>query len=169
MIKDGPMGVWWDEVLGPKHSLLCCSLLLLVLSGVLFPGVYRVVASPDVPEEIPADSELDVTVQVDPSNVTIWLSNTVVYEVSGMRATQGDNNNNNNHQQQHHQTHTDRFGPQAGVHLVVVEPQTGRVMLRRRFLTFQPAEHTDLASTLSSVQSPRLVILAAIVSQHVGI
>ncbi|KAK3868636.1 hypothetical protein Pcinc_025989 [Petrolisthes cinctipes] len=154
------MSVRWGEVMGQKHSLLCCFLLLLLLPGVLFPGVYRVVvASPDVPEgqstwEYLAhdpDSELDVTVQVGPSNVTIWVSNTVVYEVSGMRSTQGGN----------HKTHH-RFGPHAGVHLVVVEPKTGRVMLRQRFLTYQPAEHMDLASTLASIQSARLVILAAI-------
>lgn len=70
-----------------------------------------------------------------------------MYEVSGTRTPEGNTR-----------------WPHAGVHLVVVEPQTRRVLLRQRFLTYQPAEHLDMASTLASIQQGRLVILVAIVS-----
>ncbi|XP_045618222.1 protein O-linked-mannose beta-1,2-N-acetylglucosaminyltransferase 1-like [Procambarus clarkii] len=50
----------------------------------------------------------------------------------------------------------------SGVHLLVLQPLTGRVMLKKRFLTFQPAEHLDLASALRDLQPGRVVVLAAV-------
>ncbi|XP_069960800.1 protein O-linked-mannose beta-1,2-N-acetylglucosaminyltransferase 1-like [Cherax quadricarinatus] len=50
----------------------------------------------------------------------------------------------------------------SGLHLLVLEPNRGKVMLQGRFLTYQPAEHVDLADTLLSIQSGRLLVLAAV-------
>ncbi|XP_071515435.1 protein O-linked-mannose beta-1,2-N-acetylglucosaminyltransferase 1-like [Panulirus ornatus] len=53
--------------------------------------------------------------------------------------------------------------PHSGVHLVVLDPhEEGRVMMRQRFLTYQPAEHLELAAALSAIQPGRLLVLAAV-------
>lgn len=52
----------------------------------------------------------------------------------------------------------------AGVHVVVLHSSEGNVMIRRHFLTHQPAEHRNLATCLASLMPGRLLIVAAVVS-----
>ena len=56
--------------------------------------------------------------------------------------------------------------PHAGVHVVVMHPERGDVMLARQFLTNQPSEHRNLASCLASISSGRIVVVAAVVSSN---
>lgn len=59
------------------------------------------------------------------------------------------------------------FWPNSGVHLLVLGP--GRqVMMVQRFLTYQPAEHLDLASALAALQPGRVVVLAAAVRRPIS-
>ncbi|KAK8405701.1 hypothetical protein O3P69_001896 [Scylla paramamosain] len=52
------------------------------------------------------------------------------------------------------------FRPHSGVHLLVTGPRG--VMMRQRFLTYQPAEHVDMAAALAAIQPERVVVLAAV-------
>ncbi|XP_045131963.1 LOW QUALITY PROTEIN: protein O-linked-mannose beta-1,2-N-acetylglucosaminyltransferase 1-like [Portunus trituberculatus] len=52
--------------------------------------------------------------------------------------------------------------PHAGVHVVVMHPQRGDVMLARQFLTHQPSEHRNLASCLASLSPGRIVVVVAV-------
>ncbi|KAK8398706.1 hypothetical protein O3P69_004070 [Scylla paramamosain] len=54
------------------------------------------------------------------------------------------------------------FLPHAGVHVVVMHPQRGDVMLARQFLTHQPSEHKNLASCLASLSPGRIVVVVAV-------
>lgn len=56
------------------------------------------------------------------------------------------------------------FLPHAGVHVVVLHPERGDVMLARQFLTHQPSEHRNLASCLASLSPGRILAVAAVVS-----
>lgn len=60
------------------------------------------------------------------------------------------------------------FWPNSGVHLLVLGPR-GQVMMMQRFLTYQPAEHLDLAAALAALQPGRVLVLAAAVrGQRIG-
>lgn len=52
----------------------------------------------------------------------------------------------------------------AGVHVVVLHPSKGHMMMSRHFLTHQPAEHRNLATCLTSLMPGRLLVVAAVVS-----
>lgn len=54
------------------------------------------------------------------------------------------------------------YWPNSGVHLLVLGPRR-QVMMLQHFLTYQPAEHLDLAAALASIQPGRVVVLAAAV------
>lgn len=54
------------------------------------------------------------------------------------------------------------FWPNSGVHLLVLGPWR-QVMMHQHFLTYQPAEHFDLAAALAALQPGRIVVLAAVV------
>ncbi|XP_050718967.1 protein O-linked-mannose beta-1,2-N-acetylglucosaminyltransferase 1-like [Eriocheir sinensis] len=52
--------------------------------------------------------------------------------------------------------------PHAGIHVVVLHPRRGDVMLARQFLTHQPSEHRNLASCLASLAPGRILVVAAV-------
>ncbi|MPC32851.1 Protein O-linked-mannose beta-1,2-N-acetylglucosaminyltransferase 1 [Portunus trituberculatus] len=86
---------------------------------------------------------LQVDVHVSTENVTVLMNGVQVYHVAG-GARQGKSH----------------FQPHSGVHLLVTGPRG--VMMQQRFLTYQPAEHVDLAAALAAIQPHRVVVLAAV-------
>ncbi|XP_050738807.1 protein O-linked-mannose beta-1,2-N-acetylglucosaminyltransferase 1-like [Eriocheir sinensis] len=86
---------------------------------------------------------LAVEVHVGTDNVTVRVDGVQVYHVAGGARKA--------------KVH---FWPNSGVHLVVLGPWR-QVMMLQRFLTYQPAEHLDLAAALASIQPGRVVVLAA--------
>ncbi|XP_042206308.1 uncharacterized protein LOC121855435, partial [Homarus americanus] len=54
------------------------------------------------------------------------------------------------------------FLSHSGIHLLVLHPTRGDVMLAMQFLTHQPAEHRNLAACLRTLMPGRLLVVAAV-------
>ncbi|KAG7155118.1 putative Interleukin-like EMT inducer-containing protein, partial [Homarus americanus] len=57
---------------------------------------------------------------------------------------------------------TQMFLSHSGIHLLVLHPTRGDVMLAMQFLTHQPAEHRNLAACLRTLMPGRLLVVAAV-------
>lgn len=113
----------------------CMNLLLNIIYEILLTLYWFVVFHKDI----------WTNTRVDTKNTYHRLPSCQVYHVAG-GARQGKSH----------------FWPHSGVHLLVTGHR-GEVMMRQRFLTYQPAEHVDLAAALAALQPGRVVILAGVV------
>nr|XP_027228261.1 protein O-linked-mannose beta-1,2-N-acetylglucosaminyltransferase 1-like [Penaeus vannamei] len=86
------------------------------------------------------DGALDLTVLLNITNFEVTLNGQVVYgpDEKGYKL------------------------PYSGLHVIVLHPCEARVMRAQRFLTFQPAEHVDLAELITSIQPGRVVVVVAV-------
>ncbi|KAG7167842.1 O-linked-mannose beta-1-2-N-acetylglucosaminyltransferase 1-like 19 [Homarus americanus] len=82
------------------------------------------------------EDTMSLTVKANHNQVLVLRENTIVYEHEGLENGWG-----------------------GGVHVVVLHSRTGKLMLARRFRTYQPAERHNLHACLVSLQSGRALIL----------
>ncbi|CAL4247639.1 unnamed protein product, partial [Meganyctiphanes norvegica] len=54
------------------------------------------------------------------------------------------------------------FMSHDGMHVLVLHPLKGELMLARQFLTHQPAEHRNLVDCLKNIQPGRIIIVVAV-------
>ncbi|XP_071532942.1 protein O-linked-mannose beta-1,2-N-acetylglucosaminyltransferase 1-like isoform X2 [Panulirus ornatus] len=92
-------------------------------------------------QELEADTFL-VRVIVNKQTIQVYRDNNLVYEREGSL--------------------THGFMSHSGVHVVVLHPARGNLMLGRQFLTHQPSEHRNLAACLDSLLPGRILVVAAV-------
>nr|XP_053633050.1 protein O-linked-mannose beta-1,2-N-acetylglucosaminyltransferase 1-like [Cherax quadricarinatus] len=83
-----------------------------------------------------------VQVLISYERIEVYRDHTLIYERTGVL--------------------THGFKSHAGVHVVVLHPTRGHIMLSRQFITHQPAEYRNLVTCLQSLLPGRILVVAAV-------